>query len=169
MTTRPLSPLTMLLSRHTRRRELITLLGGAAAVWFSSALAQHPGRVWQIGILHGRPTEASTGVAAFRQRLSELGYLEGQNTTIEYRWSDQADRLSLLAAALTEMKVDIIVVGDGTTAKAAKQATREIPIVAAVFTDDPVAAGLAVSLGHPGGNVTGISLFAPAMSRKRME
>jgi len=66
-----------------------------------------------------------------------------------------------LAAALTEMKVDIIVVGDGTTAKAAKQATREIPIVAAVFTDDPIAAGLAVSLGHPGGNVTGISLLLP--------
>jgi putative ABC transport system substrate-binding protein len=152
-----------------KRREFITLIGGAAAVCFGSALAQQPDRVWRIGILHGLPQEASTGVAAFRQRLSELGYLEGQNTAIEYRWSDQADRLSLLAAALTEMKVDIIVVGDGTTAKAAKQATREIPIVAAVFTDDPVAAGLAVSLGHPGGNVTGISLFAPEMSGKRLE
>jgi putative tryptophan/tyrosine transport system substrate-binding protein len=152
-----------------RRREFITLLGGAAAVCFGSALAQQPGRVWRIGILHGVPPEASIGVAAFRQRLGELGYLEGQNTTIEYRWSDQADRLPLLAAALIEMKVDIIVVGDGTTAKAAKQATREIPIVAAVFTDDPVAAGLAVSLGHPGGNVTGISLFAPEMSGKRLE
>ena len=152
-----------------KRRQFITLLGGAAAVCFGSALAQQPDRVWRIGILHGLPQEASTGVAAFRQRLSELGYLEGQNTAIEYRWSDQADRLSLLAAALTEMKVDIIVVGDGTTAKAAKQATREIPIVAAVFTDDPVAAGLAVSLGHPGGNVTGISLFAPEMSGKRLE
>jgi len=75
------------------------------------------------------------GVAAFRQRLSELGYLEGQNTTIDYRWSDQADRLPLLAAAQTERKVHIIVVGDGTTDKAAKIATREIPIVAAVFTD----------------------------------
>jgi len=150
------------------KREFITLIGGAAAVCFGSALAQQPHRVWRIGILHGLPQD-STGVAAFRQRLSELGYLEGQNTAIEYRWSDQADRLSLLAAALTEMKVDIIVVGDGTTAKAAKQATREIPIVAAVFTDDPVAAGLAVSLGHPGGNVTGISLFAPEMSGKRLE
>src|SRR5262249_58400633 len=127
--------------RAVKRREFITLIGGGAAVCFGSALAQQPDRVWRFGILHGLPQEASTGVAAFRQRLSELGYLEGQNTTIEYRWSDQADRLSLLAAALTEMKVDIIVVGDGTTAKAAKQATREIPIVAAVFTDDPVAAG----------------------------
>ena len=152
-----------------RRRTFITLVGGAATVCFGSALAQQPGRVWRIGILHGVPPEASIGVAAFRQRLSELGYLEGQNTAVEYRWSDQADRLPLLAAALTEMKVDIIVVGDGTTAKAAKQATREIPIVAAVFTDDPIAAGLAVSLGHPGGNVTGISLFAPEMSGKRLE
>ena len=67
------------------------------------------------------------------------------------------------------MKIHIIVAADGTTAKAAKQATREIPIVAAVFTDDPVAAGLAVSLRHPGGNVTGISLFAPEMSGKRLE
>jgi putative tryptophan/tyrosine transport system substrate-binding protein len=150
-----------------KRRQFITLLGGAAAVCFGSALAQQPGRVWRIGILHGVPPEASIGVAAFRQRLGELGYLEGQNATIEYRWSDQADRLPLLAAALTEMKVDIIVVGDGTTAKAAKQATREIPIVAAVFTDDPVAAGLAVSLGHPG--VTGISLFASELSGKRLE
>src|SRR5262245_40190855 len=152
-----------------KRRAFIALFGGAAAAWPLAARTQQPNRVWRIGILHGVPQEASLGVAAFRQRLGELGYLEGQNTTIEYRWSDQADRLSLLAAALTEMKVDIIVVGDGTTAKAAKQATREIPIVAAVFTDDPVAAGLAVSLGHPGGNVTGISLFAPEMSGKRLE
>src|SRR5262249_51301718 len=154
---------------HIGRRQFITLIGGAATVCFGSALAQQPSRVWRIGILHGIPPEASIGVAAFRQRLGELGYVEGQNSTIEYQWSDQADRLPLLAAALTEMKVDIIVVGDGTTAKAAKQVTREIPIVSAVFTDDPVAAGLAVSLGHPGGNVTGISLFAPEMSGKRLE
>jgi len=152
-----------------RRRTFITLVGGAATVCFGSALAQQPGRVWRIGILHGVPPEASIGVAAFRQRLGELGYVEGQNSTIEYRWSDQADRLPLLAAALTEMKVDIIVVGDGTTAKAAKQATREIPIVAAVFTEDPVAGGLAGSLAHPGENVTGFSIFAPEMSGKRLE
>src|SRR5262249_8391383 len=138
-----LVPRQNLLSRHTRRREFITLLGGAAAVCFGSALAQQPSRVWRIGILHGVPQEASGGVAAFRQRLGELGYLEGQNTTIEYRWSDQADRLPLLTAALTDMKVDIIVVGDGTTATAAKQGTREIPIVAAAFTHHPVAPLLA--------------------------
>jgi ABC-type uncharacterized transport system substrate-binding protein len=144
-----------------KRREFITLLGGAAAVCFGSALAQQPDRVWRIGILHGVPPEASIGVAAFRQRLSELGYVEGQNTTIEYRWSDQADRLPLLAAALTEMKVDIIVVGDGTTAKVAKQATREIPIVAAVFTDDPVAAGLAVSSAIQGATLPEFRFLLP--------
>jgi putative ABC transport system substrate-binding protein len=152
-----------------RRRDFIALGGAAATACFGAALAQQPGRVWRIGVLHGVPLEASIGVAAFRRRLGELGYVEGQNSVIEYRWSDQVDRLTSLAAALTELKVDIIVAGDGTTAKAAKQATREIPIVAAVFTDDPVAAGLAGSLGHPGGNVTGITLFAPEMSGKRLE
>src|SRR6185437_3417406 len=77
---------------HMRRREFITLIGGAATVSFRSALAQHPGRVWRIGLLHGVPSEASIGYAAFRKRLGELGYVEGQNSTIDYRWSDQADR-----------------------------------------------------------------------------
>jgi putative tryptophan/tyrosine transport system substrate-binding protein len=74
-----------------------------------------------------------------------------------------------LAAALTEMKVDVIVAGDSSTARAAKQATREIPIVGAAFTDDPVAAGLVSSLGQPGGNVAGLAIFAPEMSGKRLE
>jgi putative ABC transport system substrate-binding protein len=151
------------------RREFITLLGGAAAISPLAARAQPPSRVWRIGILHGVPAEASLGVSAFRQRLSDLGYTEGQNSIIEYRWSDQMDGVPALAAALTELKVDVIVAGDGTRAKAAKQATREIPIVVAAFTDDPVAAGLIASLGHPGGNVTGLALFAPEMSAKRLE
>jgi putative ABC transport system substrate-binding protein len=125
--------------------------------------------VRRIGVLHGVPKEASLGFAAFRQRLGELGYVEGQNCFIEYRWSDQIDGRFSLAAALTELKVDIIVAGDSTSAKAAKQATREIPIVAAVFTEDPVAGGLAGSLAHPGENVTGFSIFAPEMSGKRLE
>jgi putative ABC transport system substrate-binding protein len=152
-----------------RRREFITFLGGAAAAWPLAVRAQQPSRAWRIGVLHGVPLETSIAVAAFRRRLGELGYVEGKNTIIEYRWSDQVDRLTSLAAALIELNPDIIVVGDGTTAKAAKQATREIPIVVAVFTDDPVAAGLAAGLGHPGGNVTGITLFAPEMSGKRLE
>jgi putative tryptophan/tyrosine transport system substrate-binding protein len=152
-----------------KRRDFISLLVGATTAWPLAARAQQPSRIWRIGILHGIPSEVSMGVAAFRKRLSELGYVEGQNSIIDYRWSDQMDRLLSLAAALTELKVDVIVAGDGTRAKVARQSTREIPIVAAAFTDDPVAAGLVDTLGHPGGNVTGISLFAPEMSRKRLE
>ena len=123
----------------------------------------------RIGVLHGVPKEASLGFAAFRQRLGELGYVEGQNCFIDYRWSDQIDGRFSLAAALTELKVDIIVAGESTSAKVAKQATREIPIVTAAFTEDPVAAGLVGSLAHPGENVTGFSIFAPEMSGKRLE
>src|SRR5215831_6963341 len=151
-----------------RRREFWGLVGVAIAC-FGVSFAQQPSRVWRIGILHGVPKEASLGFAAFRKRLSELGYVEGQNSVFEYRWSDQIDELPSLAAALTEMKVDVIVAGDGSRTMAAKQATREIPIVAAALTDDPVATGLVGSLGQPGGNVTGLALFAPEMSVKRLE
>src|SRR5262249_258791 len=137
-----------------KRRDFWGLIGVAIAC-LGVSFAQQSSRVWRIGILHGLPKEASLGFAAFRQRLSELGYVEGQNRVIEYRWSDQKDDLPSLAATLTQMKVDVIVAGDGSRAMAAKQATREIPIVAAALTDDPVAAGLVGSLGQPGGNVTG--------------
>jgi putative tryptophan/tyrosine transport system substrate-binding protein len=152
-----------------RRRDFIGLLGSTVAAWPLAARAQQHSRSWRIGIVHGVPAEASIGVAAFRERLAQLGYVEGQNSIIDYRWSDQMDRLPSLAAALIELNVDVIVAGDGTRAKIARQATRDIPIVTAVFTDDPVAAGLIDSLGHPGGNVTGLALFAPEMSGKRVE
>ena len=150
-----------------KRRYFFCLV--CAAIACSVAIAQQPSHVWRIGILHGVPMEASLGVAAFRKRLGELGYAEGQNCIIEYRWSEQMDDLYTLAAALTELKVDIIVAGEGTRAKVAKQATREIPIVVAALTEDPVAAGLASSLAHPGGNVTGFTALAPEMSGKRLE
>ena len=151
-----------------RRREFIASLGGVLA-WPLRARAQQPDRVRRIGVLHGVPKEASLGFAAFRQRLGELGYVAGQNCFIEYRWSDQIESRFSLAVALTELKVDIIVAGEATSAKVAKQATRESPIVTAAFTEDPVAAGLAGSLAHPGENVTGFSIFAPEMSGKRLE
>jgi ABC transporter substrate binding protein len=131
----------------------------------ASHIAQQLSRVWRIWILHGVPAEASIGVAAFRQRLGELGYVEGQNSIIEYRWSDQMDRLPSFAEALTELKVDVIIAGDSTRAEAVKQATRESPIVA-VFTDDPVAAGLIDSLGHPGANVHGTRTFCSRNERE---
>jgi putative tryptophan/tyrosine transport system substrate-binding protein len=151
-----------------KRRDFLGLVGIAIAC-LGVAMAQQPSRVWRIGVLHRLPKEASPGFAAFRQRLSKLGYVEGENSVIEYRWSDQTGDLPSLVAALTKMKVDVIVAGDGSTAAFAKQATREIPIVGAVFDDDPVAAGLVTSLGQPGGNVTGLSIFAPEMSGKRLE
>jgi len=150
------------------RRHFFCLVGAAITCCFV-AIAQQPSHVWRIGVLHGVPKEASLGVAAFRRRLGELGYVEGQNFIIEYRWSEQMDDLYTLAAALTELKVDIIVAGEGTRAKVAKQATREIPIVAAALTEDPVVAGLAGSLANPGDNVTGFTLLAPEMSGKRLE
>ena len=151
------------------KRRCFFCLVGAAIACCSVAIAQQPSHVWRVGVLHGVPMEASLGVAAFRKRLGELGYAEGQNCIIEYRWSEQMDDLYTLAAALIELKVDIIVAGEGTRAKVAKQATREIPIVVAALTEDPVAAGLVSSLAHPGGNVTGITALAPEMSGKRLE
>src|SRR5690242_19494512 len=101
-----------------RRREFITLLGGVTT-WPLAARAQQPGRIWRIGILHGLPPEVSIGFAAFRERVGQLGYVvDGQYVILDYRWADQMDRLASLAAALAEMKVDVIVTSDGTRAKA---------------------------------------------------
>jgi putative ABC transport system substrate-binding protein len=152
-----------------RRREFIVLIGGVAASWLRTARAQPPERVWRIGILHVVPPDASTGYSVFRDRLRELGYIEGQNYIVEYRWSGQSEQLVSLVKELTSLTVDVIVTGDATTADAASHATKSIPIVVAVLTVDPVIAGLVSSLGHPGGNITGLSLFAPEMSAKRLE
>jgi putative ABC transport system substrate-binding protein len=151
-----------------RRREFILLVGGVAT-WPLFARAQQPDRARRIGVLHIVPDRASTGFAAFKKKLEQLGYVEGRNIAFEYRWSDQAQRLPALAAELTGLRVDVIVAGDTTTTSAVKQATKDIPIVAAVFVDDPVASGLVDSLRRPGGNLTGTYLFAPEMSGKRLE
>ena len=90
-----------------RRREFIATLGSAVA-WPLSARAQQHNRIWRIGVLHGVPAEVSTGVAAFRERLAQLGYVEGSNSVIDYRWSDQMDRLTSLAAALLQPTSDAI-------------------------------------------------------------
>jgi putative tryptophan/tyrosine transport system substrate-binding protein len=151
-----------------RRREFITMLGAAAA-WPLAARAQQSERVWRIGVLHVVPPGASMAFAAFRKRLRELGYIEGQNCVIEYRWSDQPEQFVSLVTELISLGVNVIVTGDATTTAAASHGTRSVPIVVAVLTVDPVAAGFVSSLGHPGGNITGLSLFAPEMSSKRLE
>ena len=136
----------------------------------SSAEAQQAGKIFRIGFLD--PSTASGSavlVDAFRQELSKLGWIEGKNITIEYRFAEQKpERLPELAAELVRLKVDLIVVGSTPASLAAKQATGAIPIVMA-SVPDPVAAGLVASLAQPGGNVTGLSSLSPELNTKRLE
>jgi putative ABC transport system substrate-binding protein len=133
------------------------------------AQAQQAKKVPRIGYLSPASVSPSSAwIEAFRQGLRELGYVEGQNIAIEYRWAEgKADRLPDLAAELVRLKVDVIVVV-GPAAAAAKKATKTIPIVTASAAD-PVASGLVDSLARPGGNITGLSIMAPELSGKRLE
>jgi ABC-type uncharacterized transport system substrate-binding protein len=129
--------------------------------------AQHA-RIARIGFLHpGTPPNASADV--FRNALHDLGYVEGRDVTIEFRWAEgRMERLSSLAAELVALKVDVIVVGTTPAIKAVAEKTKTIPIVMTVVAD-PVADGLVQSLGRPGGNVTGLTIISPELSGKRIE
>src|SRR6516164_490305 len=127
MTTRPLSPLTMLLSRHTRRREFMTVLGGAAVAWPLAARAQQPGKVWRMGfIAHGHESFYD----ALFEGLREYGYEEGRNLIVERRHAQgQPERFKEFAAELVRLNVDIIIVVTTPAAIAVMNATKTIPIV----------------------------------------
>jgi putative ABC transport system substrate-binding protein len=152
-----------------KRREFITLLGGAAAAWPLAARAQQSARLPTIGFL-GAPTPSAWRhyVPAFVRRLNELGWIEGRTAAIEYRWAEgRTERFTEIANEFARLKVDVIVTS-GTTVGAVKQVTSVIPIVFAVVTD-PLGRGFVSNMARPGGNVTGFLNFEFSMGGKWLE
>jgi putative tryptophan/tyrosine transport system substrate-binding protein len=153
---------------NIRRREFVTLLGGAAAAWPLAAPAQQPARVWRIGMLETTAMELNAvNFEAFRQSLRELGYIEEQNLTIEYRSAEgRGERFADLAADLLRLNIDLIVTRGTPAALAAKQATTTTPIVMAAMGDPLM---VVASLANPGGNITGLSAYTTGLEGKRAE
>jgi len=153
-----------------KRREFITLLGVAGAAWPLAARAQQPRRQPIVGFM-GSTTAAAGGplIAAFATRLRELGWVEGRNVGIEYRWAEgRSERYAEIVAEFVRLNVDVILTHNTPTVLVAKQATTTIPIVFAT-AGDPVGSGLVASLALPGGNVTGLSSQTSEVAGKRLE
>jgi putative tryptophan/tyrosine transport system substrate-binding protein len=166
---RPPSPLNMLLSRHTRRREFITLIGGAVVTWPAVGYAQ-PRAMPLVGVLCAGTAEALEHyLASFREGMWELGYVEGSNVLFEFRFADgYLGRLPDLANELVRLNPRVIVSTPLSAHLAARKATSTIPIVMATGAD-PVGFGLVASLSHPGGNVTGLANFAEMLASKQID
>ena len=163
--TEPPSPLTMLFSRHTRRREFITLLGGAAALPLAARAQQriNPPRMGFLGL-----AGEVSGVEALRAGLRDLGYIEGANIVIEWRWAKDVDQLPELAREFSNMDVNVIFAPSSTFVEAARQVTTAIPVVFAVHAD-PVGLGHVATLARPGGNITGLSMLLTELAAKELE
>jgi len=153
-----------------RRREFITLLGGAVVAWPLAARAQQSPKLPTIGFLgQSTPVIESRRLAAFLKRLRELGWIEGRTVAIEYRWAEgRSERAAEIAAEFVRLNVDLIFAGGTEQVLAAKKATAVIPIVFPVAAD-PVSTGIVASLARPGGNVTGLSTLATDLAVKRLE
>jgi putative tryptophan/tyrosine transport system substrate-binding protein len=152
-----------------RRRQFISLLGGAAAAWPLASAAQQPGRIRRVGVLLGTTASGPEPVPAFVQGLRELGWTDGRNVRFEYRAvAGDIDRFRTHAAELVSQAPDVILVQSNPGLAALQQATRSIPIVF-VQVADPVGSGFIASLARPGGNITGFTNFEPSMGNKWLE
>jgi putative tryptophan/tyrosine transport system substrate-binding protein len=155
-----------------QRREFITLVGGAAAAWPLAARAQQGDRMRRLGVLMAvaeSDADAQKGVAIFRQRLQELGWKDGHNIRIDYRWGGgDAERIQTLAKELFDLQPDVLIGHSTPSAKGLLKQTRAIPIIFLTVTD-PLGQGLVASLSHPGGNITGFSVFEFSLGSKWLE
>ena len=152
-----------------RRREFIAALGGAAVAWPLAAQAQQPARVARIGYLgFGTAAAFANRVEALRAGLRDLGYVEGKNIVIDFRWAEGGDRLREHAAELVRENVDVIFASSSTEVEAAHRATKTIPIVFATHFD-PIGSGHVASLARPGGNITGFSALLTELTGKALQ
>src|SRR5258708_13940710 len=151
-----------------QRREFVTLLGGATA-WPLAARAQQPGKVWRIGVLSPGMSGESTPLEGLRQGLRDVGYVEGHNLVILWKFGeDSVDRLKILADEIIGARVDVILAINRVAGLEDKNATSPIPIVV-TRVSDPIRTGLVASLSHPGGNVTGLTTISEELEGKRLE
>ena len=157
---------------HMRRRDFVTLLGGAAATWSLAAHAQQPQPIRRIGLLMGLPEndlQTKAALAAFLQALQQSGWTDGRNVRIDYRWTEgNADNIRKYAAEFAALAPDVILTSGTATMTPLLQATRRVPVVF-VQVPDPVGAGYVDSLARPGGNATGFTNFEYGVSGKWLE